>query len=161
MCFWACVLLCFRKPICFFLAGSGVLKLTPDFLLSYVCRFCYYFNMPDSSRRIGFLERLLTREERVALAFVVGVGFFGLGILAWQKGASPSPVEAPRWESVRINQARIEELIALPGIGSKTAQRIMEERRRNGRYLTLKDLTRVRGIGERTLQRLKGLVRFD
>ena len=117
--------------------------------------------MPDSSRRIGFLERLLTREERVALAFLVGVGFFGLGILAWQKGASPAPVEAPRWELVRINLAQIEELIALPGIGSKTAQRIVEERRRNGRYLTLKDLTRVKGIGERTLRRLKGLVRFD
>lgn len=112
-------------------------------------------------RRPGLLAALFTREERLALAFLIGVGFVGLGILAWQKGRPLAQVEAPRWEPVRINRAGLEELIALPGVGPKTAQRILEARQRHGRFLTLSDLKRVKGLGAKTRERLEGLIRFD
>lgn len=112
-------------------------------------------------RRRAFLAQFFTRDERVALAFLLVVGFFGVGILAWYKGVPASPVEVLRLQPVAVNRAGMEELVALPGIGPKTAQRIVEERERHGRYLTLRDLKRVKGISQKTLERLGGLVRFD
>jgi len=62
---------------------------------------------------------------------------------------------------VRVNSATAPELASLPGIGPKLAQRILDDRKMHGQYLVLADLRRVRGISPKTLDRLKGLVRFD
>lgn len=51
---------------------------------------------------------------------------------------------------ININTATIAQLDTLPGIGPKTAQRILEQRP----YSSLNDLDRVPGIGPKTLQRL-------
>jgi competence protein ComEA len=53
-----------------------------------------------------------------------------------------------------LNAASADELEGLPGIGPKTAQRILEDRRRHGPYRKVPDLTRVKGIGAKTLARL-------
>jgi competence protein ComEA len=53
-----------------------------------------------------------------------------------------------------LNRASADELEGLPGIGPKTAQRILEDRRMRGRFRKASDLTRVKGIGPKTLARL-------
>jgi len=53
-----------------------------------------------------------------------------------------------------LNRASADELEGLPGIGPKTAQRILEDRRVRGPFHKPKDLTRVKGIGPKTLERL-------
>ncbi len=60
---------------------------------------------------------------------------------------------------LNINTASKEALIALPGIGPRLAERILEYRRQHGAFQTVEDLVRVRGIGPRTLERLRPLVR--
>ncbi len=62
---------------------------------------------------------------------------------------------------VRVNSAMAAELASVPGIGPVMAQRIVEDRRRHGAYLTLTDLGRVKGVNVKVLEKFKGLVRFD
>jgi len=55
---------------------------------------------------------------------------------------------APAAFAVDVNTATQEQLLTIRGIGPKTAQTIVEERNRGGRFQSLEDLSeRVKGIG--------------
>lgn len=60
----------------------------------------------------------------------------------------------PGGERVDVNRAGREALESLPGIGAVIADRIIEDRTANGPFPGVEALTRVRGIGERSLGRL-------
>lgn len=83
---------------------------------------------------------------------------------AGQGGRTPaaaqptSAVPAVQGGRVNINTATAKELELLPRIGPALAQRIIEDRTRNGAYKTIEDLNRVKGIGPKTLERLRPLV---
>jgi competence protein ComEA len=57
--------------------------------------------------------------------------------------------------TVNINTASATDLQALPGIGAKTAERIVEYRQKNGPFKKVEDLMNVRGIGEKNFLKLK------
>jgi len=70
----------------------------------------------------------------------------GLAALTWAGAAG----------AVDLNTATLDQLRGIRGIGPKTAQIILEERTRGGRYLSFADLSdRVRGIGPRRAQALQ------
>ena len=56
---------------------------------------------------------------------------------------------------VNINTASATELDALPGIGAKTAARIVEYRQKNGPFKKVEELMNVRGVGEKNFLKLK------
>lgn len=58
------------------------------------------------------------------------------------------------------NKASLESLQALPGVGEKMAQRIVEERA-NGPFRNLEDLQRVKGIGPKKAEKMRPWLRFD
>jgi comEA protein len=55
---------------------------------------------------------------------------------------------------VDINTAEMEELKSLPGIGEKTAEKIINKRNELGAFSLLEDLMLVHGIGQKTFEKL-------
>lgn len=50
---------------------------------------------------------------------------------------------------ININTAKVEELDILPGVGPKMAQAIVDFREAHGKFSTLEDLQKVKGLGPR------------
>ena len=69
--------------------------------------------------------------------------------------------EEDRPETVELNTATAAELRTLPGVGERTAQRIIEYREEHGGFEKTEDIMNVRGIGEKTFLRLRPLIRVD
>ena len=56
---------------------------------------------------------------------------------------------------VNLNTASATDLEALPGIGAKTAARIVDYRQKNGPFKKIEELMNVQGIGEKNFLKLK------
>lgn len=85
-----------------------------------------------------------------------------LSVSGPQSNEAGSPASAAESEErVELNTADRTALETLPGIGPRTAERIIEYRTENGGFEKIEDLMNVRGIGERTFLRLRELVRID
>lgn len=76
-----------------------------------------------------------------------------LGVAAMLIAGNPVGAAASTAEPIDINTASLSELTALPGIGPAKAEAIVAERKQQP-FDSVADLTRVRGIGERTLEEL-------
>ena len=61
-------------------------------------------------------------------------------------------------ERVNINTAGKSELMKLPGIGEKTADKIIDFRKLNGKFSRVEDLLDVKGIGIKKLEKIKELL---
>ena len=59
---------------------------------------------------------------------------------------------------IPLNHAQRDDLIRIPRIGPATADRILELRESRGRLRSVEDLLDVRGIGEKTLERIRPYV---
>jgi competence protein ComEA len=59
---------------------------------------------------------------------------------------------------VNINTADAVQLVTLPQIGPKMAQRILDYRKGNGGFKRVQDLMKVKGIGEKVFAKLQPLI---
>lgn len=62
---------------------------------------------------------------------------------------------------ININSSSKADLIRLPGIGETYAQRIIEYRETNGDFTSVDDLVKVKGIGKRTLEKIKPFIKLN
>ena len=61
-------------------------------------------------------------------------------------------------KTIDINSASAESLCSLPGIGPKTAQKIVDYRKTNGNFTTIDELLKIKGIGDKKLSKIRPYV---
>ena len=77
----------------------------------------------------------------------------------WISRAEETAASAAAGSSrVCLNTATPDELLALPGVGEKTAERILAYRDTYGKFVTVEQLLDVEGIGEGLLEKLRPYV---
>ncbi len=114
----------------------------------------------------------MTDHARLALCVLFAcLGCIALARRAPEPGALPErklrppPSEVSHalrdGEPMDINRASAGDLALLPGIGPSLALRIVAHRDQNGPFPSPEALLAVRGIGQKTLQKLKPFLRFD
>ena len=109
----------------------------------------------------------LNPEERVTLTIVGALALAGLVVLLWQRQRPPltvsaAPVPMVQWDTaldasrrVDINTAGAAELERLPQVGPALAGRIVAYRTEHGSFRSLDDLSRVAGIGPKTIEAIR------
>jgi competence protein ComEA len=60
---------------------------------------------------------------------------------------------------ININEAGLEELVRLPGVGRRAAARIVIDRERNGPFESVADLTRLERFDDARVRRLSAQAR--
>ena len=95
----------------------------------------------------------MQRVKKCASVATVLFLVVGLAVHAW--AADPVTKSA---KVVNINTAPAAELTKLPRIGEKMAQRIVDFRKKHGKFKRVQDLMKVKGIGEKVFQQLKNRI---
>jgi len=88
------------------------------------------------------------------LVLSVVLGLLFSTFLSFQAQAAPKASE----KKININTASLAELQKLPRVGEKVAQRIIDFRKKNGRFRRIEDIMKVKGIGEKMFKRIKDLI---
>ncbi len=92
-----------------------------------------------------------------------------LGLLAWRGHGlsrwSTRPVIVEKnvvpLAPLDLNRASAVELRNVPGLGPALAERIVEQRRRQGEFRRVDDLRRVAGVGVKTLERIRPFLHVE
>jgi competence protein ComEA len=115
-------------------------------------------------------ERGSDRESAQAIALLAQAGSLereaGDENAGATKPVSGKPVSAaarsgalrPTTLPLDLNDARLEDLMELPGVGKELAQRLVEYRKSHGGFRSVEELRKVRGIGAKRMERLRPLV---
>jgi comEA protein len=91
----------------------------------------------------------------------VGQRALALGLAAAILALATAPayaLQAAPKAKININTAPAADLEALPRIGPKVAQRIVDFRTKNGGFKRIEDIMKVQGIGEKIFDEIKELI---
>jgi competence protein ComEA len=91
----------------------------------------------------------------------VWAGVLAGALLAAPVTAEPlqqSSAPAARAATIDLNTASVADLEGLPGVGRRTAERIVEHRQKNGPFKKIEELMNIKGIGEKSFLKLKPLI---
>jgi competence protein ComEA len=75
------------------------------------------------------------------------------------EGGAPSGEQNEQGALIDLNQADVNDLEALPGVGQAIAERIVAYREANGPFASVDDLKQVKGIGPALFEKIAPLVR--
>lgn len=103
-----------------------------------------------------------TREEKIVIIFLLASLFAGTAAVYFRK-TNPATCADFKFDEkkienskkVNINEAGMAELIKLKHIGPVTAGRIISYRKEYGPFERKEDLKNIKGIGEKTYEKIK------
>lgn len=75
-----------------------------------------------------------------------------------QEGTSQAEIASVKNDCINVNSADAARLQDLPGIGPVASERIVAFREAHGKFASLADLDKVKGIGPVTLKKLQGMI---
>jgi len=75
--------------------------------------------------------------------------------------AEPTRVATADLAKVNVNTATAKDLQRLPGIGQVTAERIVAYRTEKGKFRSTADLLKVKGVGEKSLEKIRDLISIE
>ena len=119
----------------------------------------------DENRQQADQEPAHCRLQRRDQLFIGVLLLVALLLMCWHwvrlSGWGMQPVEIERLDpqpyqyKIDVNRAPWIEWTLLEGIGETLAHRIVDDRDRNGPFRSVDDLSRVKGIGPKTLARIR------
>jgi len=105
----------------------------------------------------GDKKQLFSRTQKVILLVLVLVLAIGLFAMKHRRNIAASDITITPGDAsgyslrLDINTASWQEIALVPGIGETKAKAIVSDRDKNGPFKSPNDLTRVSGIGEKTV----------
>ncbi len=111
----------------------------------------------------------MERLERVLVIFLIVTLLIGVGVMAYKKSSpggdlritkpditlDPKEGTLRQKEKININTAEIDDLMRLSGVGRVLAERIITYRDTNGRFWSIDDVRKVKGIGASLFEKIK------
>src|SRR5262245_24000704 len=99
---------------------------------------------------------LSRRTQTAALVLLLAIAtLVGWRWYADHLGTRPTELVRDPTHRIDLNRATRSELMQVPGIGPRLADRIVAERDARGRFNQVEDLRNINGIGDATLNRLQ------
>ena len=132
---------------------AGLYKVKSDYRLDDVIRLAGGMTEEADSKSVNLAQKLVDE-------MVIYVASKGEGVDLTSK----ETVQTTGGESsakVNINQADLTELQTLSGIGAKRAQDIIDYREANGNFKTVDELSKISGIGPKSLEKLRDSISLD
>lgn len=66
--------------------------------------------------------------------------------------------EASESLKINLNEATVQQLVKIKGIGQKYAERIVEYRENNGKFEKVEDVMKIKGIGKKKFESIKDTI---
>ncbi len=117
------------------------------------------------------------RLEKAILIFLVAALLLGITVSALRKARPPAVVKiekfnaekyktafddiSPSDQRIDINNASLEDLMKIKGIGKTIAGRIVEYRYNNGTFTSVDDIKNVKGVGAALFEKIKTRIRVE
>lgn len=109
----------------------------------------------QKSRRAVFISGLVF----IALAFSIGI--LSPDTHQSLKGTADSTLPSGVHIPININRADEDALCLLDGIGEKIAEDIINYRETNGDFKSKEDIMNIKGIGEKTFEKIKNYITVE
>lgn len=97
----------------------------------------------------------ITSFLKVVILSLLATPFMWAGEPQVKKETAAASAPAAQTQTVNINKADAPDLEKLPGIGPALASRIIAHRDANGPFKSVENLTDVKGIGAKMLEKLR------
>lgn len=133
---------------------TGMYRITRGMRLMDAIDLAGGFTSEADQNQVNF-SKLLTDQEIIYVP-KIGEEISVMGEAAQGENSASTASGVP--EKININTADLTELQQLTGIGEKKAADIIKYREEEGSFRAVEDLTKVSGIGEKTLENLKDLI---